>query len=53
MEYGKYVCPKSFYKHKEPAVCPACKVPLIANCPVCGDPMVGEHVTWKDKANSE
>ena len=44
MEYVKYVCPKCFYEQKEPGICPNCEVPLIASCPVCGNPMVGEHI---------
>jgi len=39
-----YVCPECFYESKEPGVCPNCKVPLVASCPVCGNPMVGEHI---------
>ena len=44
MEYVKYVCPSCFYEQKEPGVCLDCKVPLIASCPVCGNPIVGEHI---------
>ena len=44
MEYVKYVCPRCFYGQKEPGVCPNCKVPLVASCPVCGNPIVGEHI---------
>ena len=25
-------------------LCPGCQVPLVASCPVCGNPMVGEHI---------
>ena len=44
MEYVKYMCPKCFYKQKEPGTCPNCQVPLVASCPVCGNPIVGEHI---------
>jgi hypothetical protein len=43
MEYVKYVCPKYFYKQKEPGVCPNCGVPLLSSCPVGGNPIVGKH----------
>ena len=39
MEYAK-----RFYESKEPGVCPGCNVTLIANCPVCGNPIVGEPI---------
>jgi hypothetical protein len=44
VEYAKYVCPKCFYEQKEPGTRPNCQVMLVASCPVCGNPIVGEHV---------
>jgi len=44
MEYVKYVCPKCFYESKEPGLCPNYQVPLLAICPVCENPIVGEEV---------
>jgi hypothetical protein len=44
MEYVKYVCPGCFYEQKETGICPDCKLPLIANCSVRGNPVVGEHI---------
>ena len=44
MDYAKYMCQKCFYEQKEPGVCPKCHVSLIASCPVCGNPVVGEHI---------
>jgi predicted amidophosphoribosyltransferase len=49
MEYAKYVCPECSYEQEEPDVCPTCKVPLIASCPVCGNPIVGEHIRLKEQ----
>jgi predicted amidophosphoribosyltransferase len=48
MEYVKYVCPECLYEQKGPGVCPKCNVSLIACCPVCGNPLVGEHVHLKE-----
>jgi predicted amidophosphoribosyltransferase len=44
MDKIKYVCQKCLYEQKEPGICPRCKIPLVASCPVCGNPIVGEHV---------
>jgi len=44
MEYVKYICPRCFYKQKEPGVCPKCNVTPIASYPICGNPTVGEHI---------
>jgi len=44
MEYAKYVYPECFYEQKEPGVCPTCGLSLIARCPVCGNPIVGERI---------
>lgn len=48
MEDTKYVCPKCGYEAKDPGLCPMCQVPLVATCPVCGNPIVGEHVHLED-----
>ena len=44
MEKVKYVCQGCLYEQSEPGVCPRCGGVLIASCPVCGNPMVGEQV---------
>jgi len=44
MEDVKYVCPDCGYGAKTPGSCPKCKVPLVATCPVCGNPITGEHI---------
>jgi len=44
MEDVKYVCPDCGYEAKTPGSCPKCKVPLVATCPVCGNPITGEHI---------
>ena len=40
----KYVCPECGKESGEPGQCPACQAVLVATCPICGNPMVGEHV---------
>ncbi len=44
MEYVKYVCPNCFFEQEESGVCPKCRIPLVATCAVCGNPIVGEHI---------
>ncbi|MFB0559277.1 MAG: hypothetical protein ACETVS_01925 [Dehalococcoidales bacterium] len=44
MQGIKYVCPKCGYEARTPGLCPRCQVALIATCPACGNPVVGEHV---------
>jgi predicted amidophosphoribosyltransferase len=44
MQDVKYVCPECLYESQSPGQCPNCHVPLVATCPVCGNPIVGEHV---------
>jgi predicted amidophosphoribosyltransferase len=44
MEYVIYICPNCLYESKEPGVCPRCNATLIASCPACGNPVVGEHI---------
>jgi len=51
MEYLKYVCPECLYEQKEPGVCPKYNVTLIASCPVCGNPIVGEHIHLEEQEN--
>ncbi|MFC1937316.1 hypothetical protein ACFLWY_02005 [Chloroflexota bacterium] len=40
----KYVCPQCGYEAKAPGICPKCRAHLVATCPVCGNPVVAEHV---------
>ena len=40
----KYVCPDCGREAVEPGECPDCKAQLVATCPTCGNPLVGEHV---------
>ncbi len=49
MEYMKDVCPNCFYESKELGVCSKCNVTLIARCPVCGNPTVGEHTRQEEQ----
>ncbi len=44
MENVKHVCPECGYESGEPGLCPKCQVPLVATCPACGNPVVGEHI---------
>jgi predicted amidophosphoribosyltransferase len=44
MQDTKYVCPNCRYEAAKPGTCPHCKKALIATCPVCGNPIVGEHI---------
>ena len=44
MQDVKYICPECGYEAKQPGLCPSCQVSLVATCPVCGNPVVGEHV---------
>ncbi len=44
MEGIKYVCPECGYEAKATGLCPKCQVPLVASYPVCGNPVVGEHI---------
>ena len=44
----KYVCPECGREFEEPGQCPDCQVALVATCPICGNPMVGEHVHEED-----
>ena len=50
MQDIKYVCPNCGYEAKVPSLCPNCQVPLVATCPVCGNPIVGEHIHAEDWA---
>jgi predicted amidophosphoribosyltransferase len=44
MEHVKYVCPECGYESEDAGFCPDCEVALVASCPVCGNPIVGEQV---------
>ncbi len=44
MENVKYVCPGCGHEAKVAGSCPNCKTMLVASCPVCGNPVVGEHI---------
>ena len=44
----KYVCPECGGEFEDPGECADCLVALVACCPVCGNPMVGEHVHEED-----
>ena len=46
----RLVCPECGHEAKDPGSCPNCQVPLVATCPVCGNPLVGEHVHLEDQA---
>jgi len=39
-----YICPNCLYESEKPGTCPKCAVPLVASCPVCGNPIVGEQI---------
>jgi predicted amidophosphoribosyltransferase len=44
MEDVKYICAKCGAEAKTPGPCPDCEKPLVASCPVCGNPVVGDHI---------
>ena len=44
MQDTKYVCPDCGYETTKPGNCPHCQKVLIATCPVCGNPIVGECI---------
>jgi endogenous inhibitor of DNA gyrase (YacG/DUF329 family) len=44
MENIKYICPECGHESEVTGSCPNCKVMLLANCPTCGNPVVGEHI---------
>jgi predicted amidophosphoribosyltransferase len=44
MAGNKYVCSECGKESDEPGECSECRVALVATCPVCGNPLVGEHV---------
>ena len=43
-----YVCPKCGYRSQQAGFCPNCGEMLVATCPVCGNPIVGEHICLED-----
>ena len=40
----KYICPECGYESEVAGLCPNCQVPLVASCPECGNPIVGELI---------
>jgi predicted amidophosphoribosyltransferase len=48
MQDVKYVCPGCGHESKVPGACPKCQKMLVATCPVCGNPVVGEHIHLED-----
>ncbi|MBI4286464.1 MAG: hypothetical protein HY670_11295 [Chloroflexi bacterium] len=44
----KYVCLGCGYEALVPGDCPHCKKPLVASCPTCGNPVVGEIIRPQD-----
>ncbi|MBL7165667.1 MAG: hypothetical protein ISS55_04180 [Dehalococcoidales bacterium] len=44
----KYVCPQCGKESEKPGQCQNCQVELVAICPVCGNPIVGEHIHPED-----
>ncbi len=44
MENIKYICPECGHESKAAGSCPNCKEMLVASCPECGNPVVGEHI---------
>jgi len=48
MEHVKYVCPECGHESEDAGFCPDCEVALVASCPVCGNPIVGEQVELVD-----
>jgi len=44
MQDTKYVCPNCGYEAIKPGVCPHCQVALVATCPACGNPIVGDCI---------
>jgi predicted RNA-binding Zn-ribbon protein involved in translation (DUF1610 family) len=44
MQNAKYVCPECGYQTDGPGLSPNCLLPLVASCPTCGNPIVGEQV---------
>ncbi len=48
MENVKYVCPNCGYESDSAGSCPGCRMPMVATCSVCGNPMVGEQISMQD-----
>jgi len=44
MQDIKYVCPDCGYETTKPGTCADCQVALIATCPACGNPIVGDCI---------
>ena len=45
MESVRYVCPECGYMSNTPGLCPNCEAALVASCPACGNPVVGEQIS--------
>jgi len=48
MAEEKYVCPDCGYESSKPGKCPHCQKYMLASCPTCGNPMVGEQISLED-----
>ncbi len=48
MQEIKYVCPRCWHEAQVPGSCPRCGTILVASCPVCGNPVVGEQIPSVD-----
>ena len=48
MQDIKYVCSECGYESGAAGLCPGCQVALVATCPECGNPVVGEHIHLED-----
>ncbi len=44
----RYDCPECGYTLTKPGFCPNCKASLVATCPACGNPIVGEQIQLAD-----
>ncbi len=44
MANTKYICPQCGHEAEESGLCPSCQAPLVASCPACGNPIVGEQI---------
>ncbi len=44
MKNVKYVCPECGYESEVAGLCPYCQAPLVASCPACGNPIIGELI---------
>ena len=44
MENIKYICPECGNESGVAGACPGCQALLVASCPACGNPVVGEQI---------